>query len=78
MPKSVYTPTVWEDGADGGTPINAARLNNIEHGIGAALPAIGDAICSKTEFNPAEKYGGSWVYLDTHMFLGWHVYERTA
>lgn len=30
-----YTPTVWADGADGGTPINAENLNNIEEGIKA-------------------------------------------
>ena len=28
-----YTPTTWADGADGGTPITAARLNNIESGV---------------------------------------------
>lgn len=28
-----YTPTTWADGADGGTPITAARLNNIEQGV---------------------------------------------
>ena len=31
-----YTPTTWADGADGGTPITAARLNNIEQGVSAA------------------------------------------
>lgn len=28
-----YTPTQWADGADGGTPINAEHLNNIEKGL---------------------------------------------
>ena len=32
-----YTPTVWADGADGGTPINAANLNNMEEAIVALV-----------------------------------------
>ncbi|MEC4272759.1 hypothetical protein VJ923_06275, partial [Adlercreutzia sp. R25] len=32
-----YTPTVWQDGEDGGTPINAANLNNIEKAIVALV-----------------------------------------
>lgn len=32
-----YTPTVWQDGEDGGTPINAANLNNIENAIVALV-----------------------------------------
>jgi len=32
-----YTPTTWADGADGGTPITAARLNNIESGVTNAV-----------------------------------------
>ena len=32
-----YTPTVWRDGLDGGTPINAANLNNIEEAIVALV-----------------------------------------
>ena len=32
-----YTPTVWADGEDGGTPINAANLNNIEDAIVALV-----------------------------------------
>lgn len=32
-----YTPTVWADGADGGTPINAANLNNMEEAIMALV-----------------------------------------
>lgn len=31
-----YTKNIWTDGANGGTPITAARLQNIENGIGAA------------------------------------------
>ena len=30
-----YTPFTWQDGASGGTPITAARLNHIEAGIAA-------------------------------------------
>lgn len=36
-----YTPTTWADGAEGGTPINSTRLNNIESGIVDAVAAIG-------------------------------------
>ena len=32
-----YTPTTWADGADGGTPITAARLNNLESGVTNAV-----------------------------------------
>lgn len=28
-----YTPFVWQDGEEGGTPITAERLNHIEDGI---------------------------------------------
>lgn len=38
-----YTPTNWQDGSAGGTPINAVRLNNIETGVDntdAAIAAI--------------------------------------
>lgn len=35
-----YTPTTWADGADGGTAITAARLNNIEQGINAATTQV--------------------------------------
>ena len=28
-----YTPTVWANGTDGGTPITAEALNNMEGGI---------------------------------------------
>lgn len=36
-----YTPTTWADGAEGGTPVNSTRLNNIESGIVDAVAAIG-------------------------------------
>ncbi len=35
-----YTPTVWRDGEDGGTPINAANLNNIEEAITAIVERV--------------------------------------
>lgn len=35
-----YTPTTWADGADGGTAITAARLNNIEQGVAAATTQV--------------------------------------
>lgn len=31
-----YTKNIWTDGANGGTPITAARLTNMENGIAAA------------------------------------------
>ena len=31
--KVTYTPTTWADGTEGGTPIDAAKLNNIEQGV---------------------------------------------
>ena len=36
-----YTPTTWADGSEGGTPIDASKLNNIESGIVDAVAAIG-------------------------------------
>ena len=33
---------------------------------------------SRAQFNPAENYGGEWEYQPNHMFMGWHVYVRTA
>ena len=36
-----YTPTTWADGSEGGTPIDATKLNNIESGIVDAVAAIG-------------------------------------
>lgn len=36
-----YTRTTWADGSDGGTPIDATKLNNIEQGIVDAVAAIG-------------------------------------
>lgn len=32
----VYAKNTWVDGANGGTPVTAARLNNMENGIAAA------------------------------------------
>ncbi len=78
----IYTPTEWvnstEDNPIGGTVVNAAHMNNIETGVINALPAVGEIKFSRTEFNPAEVYGGTWDYYENHMFLGFHVYQRTA
>jgi hypothetical protein len=40
-----YTPTVWKDetGVGDGTIVTAARLNNIESGIGSAQGIVGPA-----------------------------------
>jgi len=53
-----YTPTTWADGADGGTPITAARLNNIESGVtnavkqantnAADIKTLGDSVSQAT------------------------------
>ncbi len=73
-----YTPTVWQDGSDGGTPITADRLNNIETGISASVPKVGERISSTVEINPAARFGGTWQYLEEHMLSGQYIYERTA
>ena len=36
-----YTRTTWADGQEGGTAIDATKLNNIEQGIVDAVAAIG-------------------------------------
>ena len=36
-----YTRTTWADGAEGGTAIDATKLNNIEQGVVDAVAAIG-------------------------------------
>ena len=41
-----YTPTQWADGADGGTPINAEHLNNIEKGLVDMATAIAAKIAT--------------------------------
>lgn len=71
-----YTPTTWADGADGGTPITAARLNNIEQGINNAttqvnantkdIKTLGDSV-SRVSFGTEvtsiyiQSYGGNPV-----------------
>jgi hypothetical protein len=51
-----YTPFTWADGSGGGTPITAARLNNIEQGIEsmddrvAALEAVGGLLNAVADF----------------------------
>lgn len=49
-----YMPTTWKDGADGGTPITAARLNKAEQGIAA-----------KAETGPAGPKGATGANGDT-------------
>ncbi len=54
-----YTPTTWADGADGGTPITAARLNNIESGVtnatkqananAADIKTLGDSVSQSVQ-----------------------------
>ena len=36
-----YTRTTWADGSEGGTAIDATKLNNIEQGVVDAVAAIG-------------------------------------
>jgi hypothetical protein len=64
-----YTPTTWADGADGGTAITAARLNNIEQGVSAAttqvnantksIKALGDSV--------SQALGGKRLIQDSFM-----------
>lgn len=70
-----YTPTTWADGAEGGTPIDAAKLNNIESGIVDAVAAIGpndttedgtlkaqiDALASSVSYPSLT--ASKWVYI---------------
>lgn len=49
-----YTPTTWVDGSGGGTPITAARLNNIEGGVAAAAPSTNPALTDPTITNYTE------------------------
>ena len=35
-----YTKTTWADGSDGGTAIDAAKLNNIENGVDATVTQV--------------------------------------
>lgn len=73
-----YTPTTWADGADGGTPITAARLNNIEQGINNAttqvnantkdIKTLGDSVSRFNPVAPVTKFdvgidGESQVYI---------------
>ncbi len=70
-----YTPTTWADGAEGGTPINSTRLNNIESGIVDAVAAIGpnDTTADGTLKAQIDALGDS-VSLDLTERL--HFYKR--
>ena len=60
-----YTPTTWADGADGGTPITAARLNNLESGVtnavkqtntnAADIKTLGDSVSPLKKFYTSDK-----------------------
>jgi hypothetical protein len=39
-PKIAYSPTLWKDSAVGGTPVTAARLNNVETGLTVTTTTI--------------------------------------
>lgn len=39
-----YVKQIWNDGSDGGTPINALRLKHIEDGIGAVDAALSSVV----------------------------------
>lgn len=53
-----YTTQAWIDGQGGGTPINAARLNHIENGIGDLAADTGwVALVPDTGFTAGEVLG---------------------
>lgn len=54
-------------------------LENLTPVISAAAFPVGYVLISAVEMNPANLYGGEWMYLtDTHLFQGWYIYVRTA
>lgn len=65
-----YSKQTWVDGVNGNTPINAARLNNIENGLAAAPQYLGSGTAFPVSgfaagdmFYRTDLGGGSvWVY----------------
>lgn len=70
---TTYTPTAWADGSDGGTAITAARLNNIENGIGNAeddIAATQDALAPTEATGTASRsYGVGDCFIDANQSL---------
>lgn len=53
-------------------------LEHIAPVVSAAAFPPGYVLLSAVEMNPADLFGGEWMYLeDTHLFQGWYIYVRT-
>lgn len=75
-----YTPTTWADGADGGTPITAARLNNIESGVTNAvkqananaesIKTLGDSVSQGAKVQTKFLYNSSDGYVAIELKSG--------
>jgi len=53
-----YTRQTWQDGASGGTPLSAARLNTIEAGLAAAAAVADSAAAASTVEAVQDVVGG--------------------
>lgn len=82
-----YTPTVWADGEDGGTPINAANLNNIEKAIVALVERttmkivtsmIDDGAITKDKLDKSLGYSLSQMRLSKCSAIRFEVTESGA
>lgn len=81
-----YTPTVWADGADGGTPINAANLNNMEEAIVALVERttkqvvtsmIADGAVTKAKLDQTLRDSLSQITAEPHpSHPGMNIYAR--
>lgn len=40
--------------------------------------APGKIYLTKGEENPAQLFGGTWELNESHLFLGWKIYERLS
>lgn len=55
------------------------RDNEEFYSFNDLIHPIGFLYLSSTPINPAEKFGGTWVYVeDAHLFQGWYIYIRIA
>lgn len=56
-----YEPQEWADGAEGGTPITAARLNHIEQGVGQAAATADGAAAADHSHAAADTTSGTFT-----------------
>lgn len=67
-----YTPHTWADDVGGGTPLDAATLNEMETGIDRA------SIPTKVTSLPGSPYDGQEVYYEAADGVYWHLRYRSA